>query len=828
MSLNKNTIMVIAISVLVLLSTICLVSWFTLKSGFARLEHIFMQKNINRAQEIIADAGNNLAVKLADWSTWDDTYAFIEDRNETYIKSNLADSALELLFIEMMVFLDTHGNVVYFKYISHGNEASLNLPEELKFYFAEGSYFVNHQDVKSSRSGIVMLPRGPLIMASRPIITTDGKGPIRGTLVFAKYLDSAELERLGNIIKVEMVGQQIDSSELSPYFKAAHEALLKKGLDTFIKEDNSGFMSGYSLIKDINGMPVMILRVTSLREITIFGRTVLGYFILSLIAVGFLFGMAVYIPLEREIEGRRKAEVALQEQRDVLANIIEGTNVGTWRWNVQTGDVELNERWAEIMGYTLSELAPVSIKTWSRMLHPEDLIKSDELLQRHFAKEVEYYDIECRKRHKDGSWIYVHDCGKVVNWTPDGKPLLMTGTQSDISGRKRTEMALLESEKKFRAVFDSAQDGMLVVDLETHKLLIVNEAARRQLGYREAELDDLEVTDIYPAAYLQTLFGQMDQYARSEALCSSELPILRKDGTEFLVDVRSSRVSLNGRQYMLGIFRDITERKQLESYAMKMAINKAAAETAEKKATEIEAAYKELQRTQTMLINSEKLASLGRLVSELAHEVNNPLMIISGNAQLAMMIEAMSEEGKKHLDIIANECQRAKEVIRRVLRFARPSRGELKEVDISQSIEAVAGILENQLKLFSNVEIKRNYSAEPIRLLLDEQRMQEVFMNLLKNSHEAMPKGGVITIKTAVEGDFARIDFVDTGSGMSEETLRKIMEPFFTTKDTGTGIGLSVCYGIVKAHNGELRFESELGKGTDAVILLPLKEDQNG
>jgi len=223
---------------------------------------------------------------------------------------------------------------------------------------------------------------------------------------------------------------------------------------------------------------------------------------------------------------------------------------------------------------------------------------------------------------------------------------------------------------------------------------------------------------------------------------------------------------------------------------------------------------KEIEKTQ-------RLAQLGELVADMAHEVNNPLMIISGNAQLCLMEEIQSEIVKNNLKVIFEECRRAKDIIHRLLKFSRPSKGEIKEIDVNKNIEAVVGIVEHQFKL-ANIEIKRNYPESSFFILADEQQMQEVFMNLLNNAKEAMPQGGVIEISTNLEREFMKIDFKDTGCGMSEEVKKRIFEPFFTTKEEGTGLGLSVCYGIIKSHNGELRFESELGKGTTATILLPL------
>lgn len=131
-----------------------------------------------------------------------------------------------------------------------------------------------------------------------------------------------------------------------------------------------------------------------------------------------------------------------QHQSERLSNIIEATRVATWEWNVQTGDLIINERWAEIVGYTLNELEPISIETWYRLVHPEDAPRSDEQLKACFNREREYYDLECRMIHKDGHAVWVNDRGRVVTWTEDSKPLMMMGTHTEISERKTVELEL--------------------------------------------------------------------------------------------------------------------------------------------------------------------------------------------------------------------------------------------------------------------------------------------------------------------------------------------------------------------------------------------------
>ena len=156
------------------------------------------------------------------------------------------------------------------------------------------------------------------------------------------------------------------------------------------------------------------------------------------------------------ISKRKQAEQTLHEINQRMDNILEGAHIGTWEWNVQTGATVFNEVWAQIVGYTLAELMPTSIKTWETLTHPADLQKSDELLARYFAGELPFYDCECRMTHKDGHWVWVHDRGGAITRTVDGKPLMLFGTHSDITERKRAEDALRESEARFRNMTDTA------------------------------------------------------------------------------------------------------------------------------------------------------------------------------------------------------------------------------------------------------------------------------------------------------------------------------------------------------------------------------------
>lgn len=165
-----------------------------------------------------------------------------------------------------------------------------------------------------------------------------------------------------------------------------------------------------------------------------------------------------------DISKEKEQLAELVDGRKRMENILEGTNVGTWEWNVQTGIVEHNERWAEIFGYTLAELSPITNETWKKFVHPDDIEWTDHQDRQLINQEIEFYDDEYRMKHKNGSWVWIYDRGKVVSWTEDGKPLLISGTHTDITERKRAEKALKDSEEKYRLLFEHNPLGVIHFD----------------------------------------------------------------------------------------------------------------------------------------------------------------------------------------------------------------------------------------------------------------------------------------------------------------------------------------------------------------------------
>ncbi|MCU0104616.1 PAS domain-containing protein [Acholeplasma vituli] len=166
--------------------------------------------------------------------------------------------------------------------------------------------------------------------------------------------------------------------------------------------------------------------------------------------------------------------------------IIKAMNAGTWFWNIKTNETIYNERWAEIIGYTLDELKPVSLKTWSDLVHPDDLERSNSMLKKLFTKEETYYTVEVRMKHRDGHWIWVLDSGQIFEWSEDGKPLVAIGTHIDISHTKKAQMELEKSERNLSQIIDHAFDIIYCIDIH-NVFCFVSKAWTKRLGYTNTE-----------------------------------------------------------------------------------------------------------------------------------------------------------------------------------------------------------------------------------------------------------------------------------------------------------------------------------------------------
>jgi PAS domain S-box-containing protein/putative nucleotidyltransferase with HDIG domain len=299
------------------------------------------------------------------------------------------------------------------------------------------------------------------------------------------------------------------------------------------------------------------------------GRTVPLEVSTNLVTIG---DHSVVLAFHRDIAERKAAEEALQEREWRLTSIIEGTHIGTWQWNVQTGVSIFNDEWAQMLGYTLDELSPTGILTEEALAHPEDLARSNKELERHFAGETPFYNCELRLRHKDGHWIWVQDRGRVITRTEDGKPLMMFGTHTDITERREAEEALRKSEEKYRRITESVSDVVWILDPQTLRFTYVSPSVHKLRGFTPEEIlaEPLDAAMTPDAAQMVRRL----LHRRVKDLVSGDMPTgisfteqleqPCKDGSTVWTEVVTSYHfnAETGLPEVHGVTRDITERRR--------------------------------------------------------------------------------------------------------------------------------------------------------------------------------------------------------------------------------------------------------------------------
>jgi two-component system, NtrC family, sensor kinase len=265
------------------------------------------------------------------------------------------------------------------------------------------------------------------------------------------------------------------------------------------------------------------------------------------------------------------------------------------------------------------------------------------------------------------------------------------------------------------------------------------------------------------------------------------------------------------------IAHDITERKKAEE--------------------ELRNAYSKLKEAELQLVHSAKMASIGLLATSVAHEINNPLFAISGEAQILLKYAGKDKETRDVSKIIIEQADRIKKITEKLLVFSRKKATKRQSVDVNRVIDKAIDLLSYQANM-SNIKITKELGINLPKPLGDEVQLQEVFLNIMLNAAQAMKDGGQLTIRTYSDtvisygrrrmdrfkfGDkIVAVEIKDTGEGMDAEKLGRLFEPFFTTKDRGVGLGLFISYGIVEAHKGAIDAESRPGEGSVFTVKLPV------
>ncbi len=502
-----------------------------------------------------------------------------------------------------------------------------------------------------------------------------------------------------------------------------------------------------------------------------------------------------------DITERKQAEAALFDERQRLDGIIRGTNVGTWEWNVQTGETRFSDRWIDILGYTRNELEPTTIDTWMRLAHPDDLAASDAALNAHFRGDTDYYEIEGRVKHKDGHWVWVLDRGSVATRTDDGQPLLMLGTHQDITERKLAEALLVESEARFRNLANTAPVLVWISDT-TKACTWFN---RRWLEFTGRTMDQ-EVGNgwaegVHPEDFDRCLDTYVTAFdARREF--SMEYRLRRHDSEyRWFVDTGVPRFDDRGNFLgYIGSCFDITEQKAADAEMRELVVRAEAASQAK----------------------SDFLANV-------SHELRTPMNGVIGMAGL-LLDSDLDVEQRHHAKIVLRSGEALLSLINDLLDVSKIEAGKLQlealDFSLTTLLDDCCDLMAVRARAKGLELVCSAHSDVPTRLRGDVGRLRQILMNLMDNAVKFTPSGEVsvgVSVDAPLNAGRIMLRFAvrDSGIGIPPEKFDVLFSTFSqvdastTRRFGGTGLGLAISKQLAELMGGAIGVTSQEGHGSE-------------
>jgi two-component system sporulation sensor kinase A len=506
----------------------------------------------------------------------------------------------------------------------------------------------------------------------------------------------------------------------------------------------------------------------------------------------------------RDITKRKQAQEALRKSEEKYRSIIELAPDGIVTANMKGVVTSINPAFSRLTGFSSDEIVGkhfTKLATIPKRDFPKYLKLLGSILRGTIPKPFEFV-----YNHKNGTsgWGEAH----IGILEADGRKSGFQVILRDITERKRMEeklrqysehlenlvrkrtKELSESEKRYSVLVEEARD--IVAIIQDGKIVFINRKGSEVMGYSQEELIGLPYENIVAEKYRQLAHERYERRMRGEMAPSIyEIELLSKTGEHVPVELGATRIDHQGRLASLIFARDIRERKQMEEQHLKL----------------------------------EKLATMGELATMVAHDLRNPLTSIrNAGYYIKNTCPYRTNTERKTtlemLNIIEQETIFANNIINDLLDFAAKRPLQKKRQNINEIIEDSL----TKGNIPRNIEVKRNFAKKAI-IDVDEKQLERVFLNLIKNSVQAMPDGGKLVVTTKETKDNVKIIFADTGVGISEENISKLFTPLFTTKAKGIGMGLAICKNIVEQHNGTIEVKSKAGQGTTFTIKLPKGEE---
>ncbi|MGB4102014.1 MAG: ATP-binding protein [Alphaproteobacteria bacterium] len=499
---------------------------------------------------------------------------------------------------------------------------------------------------------------------------------------------------------------------------------------------------------------------------------------------------------EQEVKERM-----LQQSNERFTLAAQAANEGMYDWNLASGRVFFSERLKRMVGHNLRD-GPKGLKALWRLINPQDRKKLGASLRQFRRSARRTLSTEFRINRPDGNVIWLFATAVAVRSVRSGRIIRIVGSFGDITSKKRSEWAMRLSEARFRSITEAHPVPVMIARISTSTIMYASPGAEPLMGVAQNQLI---------GAALHKFFGAetpyvMQDIARYKRLDMHEMTLHREDGHQVPVAISARVIDYQGEAAAVVGLYDLSERRQAES---------------------------QIAKQQEALQQSEKMAALGGLLAGVAHELNNPLSVIVGQATL---LKEGSKEPKtiSRSEKIFTAAERCSRIVKSFLAIARRKPPEHKHMQLNEAVEQALELLTYQLRT-ENVQLKLELSHDLPRIIGDSDQFTQVVSNLVLNAAQAMqgwdgPR--MITLQSYHDVATGQVCLAvsDTGPGIPKEIRARVFEPFFTTKapGTGTGVGLSLCLNIVAAHGGQLMLQNTTSKGgATFVISLPIPHERH-